>query len=119
LGTLGAGLDLPVSLAYAEANPGPVEIDVEVLQFSSTNSPTLLFNSPFYSHLGPTWSGITLMSGIVPNGGRVTEIDSQANGGLSEYQFQWSDGQNWVQVSVLGANLTQAQAETVASGVTS
>jgi hypothetical protein len=116
-GNLNTGLQLPIPLSFAEAKPGPVEIDVTVLQFSNLQAPMSLFNSNDYSHLAPPWTGVNQIAGSVPNGGRVAQIDSQANGGLIEYQFQWSDGYNWVQVSVLGARMSQSQAEAIAAQV--
>jgi hypothetical protein len=108
---------LPVPLDFAQAHPGPVEVVVRVLQFSGAASPGMLYSSADYSRLG--WPGVTLLNAQGPHGGRVTEIDSAANGGLTEYQYQWTDANNWVEVSVLGASMTESQAQAVAGDVSS
>jgi hypothetical protein len=112
-----SAVPLPVPLALARASGGPAEVFVRVLRFDNTSSPRLLYLSDAYSRLGPAWSGVTLLHVTGIAGGRVTTIDSAANGGLTEYQFQWTRGSDWVEVSVLGASLTEASAAHLAAEV--
>lgn len=112
-----AAVPLPVPLAVARASAGPAEVFVRVLRFGNTSSPRLLYRSDAYSRLGWEWSGVTLLKVAGLHGGRVTTISSAANGGLTEYQFQWTRGSDWVEVSVLGAGLSEASAARTAAQV--
>ncbi|MGA2530338.1 MAG: hypothetical protein ABSG36_14420 [Acidimicrobiales bacterium] len=104
---------LPVPLKYARTISSPVEVDVSVYRFNNSSSPELLYQNEGYVESPQA----TVLSVPGVKGGRVIKIDSASNGGLSEYQFQWADSTDWVAVSLLGANMTESQAASVASDV--
>jgi len=103
---------LPVPLNVAKSISGPVEVTLEILRFSNASSPELLYQNESRSEPGQT---SLLVPGV--KGGRVIKIDSESNGGLAEYLFQWADSADWVQVSLLGANMTESEAAAVASDI--
>ena len=103
---------LPVPLNVAKTISGPVEVTLEILRFSNASSPQLLYQNP------PILGQTTVLSVSGVRGGRVVKFDSkQVNGGLTEYLFQWADSADWVQVSLLGANMTESEAAAVASDI--
>lgn len=105
---------LPVPLKYARTISSPVEVSVAVYRFSNSSSPSLLYENEGYVERPQT----TVLSVPGVKGGRVIKFDSkEVNGGLTEYIFQWADSVDWVSVAVLGANMTESQAASVASHV--
>ena len=88
-------------------------MDVSVYRFNNSSSPELLYQNEGYVESQQA----TVLSVPGVKGGRVIKIDSASNGGLSEYEFQWADSTDWVEVSLLGANMTESQAAAVASDV--
>jgi hypothetical protein len=116
-GQQGGGLQLPIPLVFAQANPGPIELDLSTFEFSNQPSAAALFDNSDYSHADQSPSAVIALTGDVPFGGRVMSINSLANGGLAEYQFQWVDGNYCVEFSVLGYNMPLGQAEALAAQV--
>jgi hypothetical protein len=105
---------LPVPLNVAKSISGPVEVNVSVLRFSNASSPELFYQNEGYVERPQT----TVLSVPGVKGGRVIKFDSkEVNGGLTEYIFQWADSADWVQVSLLGANMTESEAAAVASDI--
>ena len=106
---------LPVPLNVAKTISGPVEVTLEILRFSNAASPEwLYYQNESYVRLPQT----TVLSIPGVKGGRVIKYDSrEVNGGLTEYLFQWADSADWVQVSLLGANMRESQAAAVASDI--
>jgi hypothetical protein len=113
----GQSLPLPVPLAFAQAHPGPIEATVDVLSFSEPTSPDQLLANPQFSQIGEGIPGITVVDGGGINGGTAIQIASDANGGLTEYEFQWASGSTWYQVAVLGADMSVQQAQSFARQV--
>jgi hypothetical protein len=113
LGPVGNGLSLPVPVSFAASNPGPCEVTVRVLEFSSAALAQAAMADPnFTQNPGP---GRTPIAHAQIHGGTAVEIQSAANGGLDEIQFQWVQGARWHEVSVNGSALTVAEAQQVAN----
>jgi hypothetical protein len=113
----GQSLPLPIPLAFAQAHSGPIEATVDVLSFSKPASPSQLLANPQFSQIGEGIPGVTVVSGAGLNGGTAIQVASDANGGLTEYIFQWASGLRWYQVAVLGAGMSVEQAQSFAQQV--
>lgn len=111
-GPLNSGLVLPLPLDFAMAHPGPAEVFDNVWSFTNSNSPQLLLNDPTY--MNSAVPGVVQLASGSVNGGLVWSIDSPANGGMQEYRFAWAQGSYLVEVNVVGAQLTLADARAIA-----
>jgi hypothetical protein len=107
---VGTGLPLPVPLPFAEAHPGPIEATVVVLAFSTPSSPRQLLHTSAFTHVGEGVPGIQVVRGRGLRGGLAISISSAANGGLTEYQFDWVSASRWYQVSIVGSDMSITQA---------
>jgi hypothetical protein len=107
------GLQLPLPLGFAEQYPGPSEVFVRVLAMPGAAQANDLLGDQSFTGVGE--QGYTDTPANAINGGLAGTIDSDANGGLSEYRFQWVSGNDWIQVNVLGASMTAQQAQAIAS----
>lgn len=104
---------LPLPLDFASRYPGPEEVNVNVVVFRDSASAQALLNNPVYN-TNPGWTRPPDVS--IPEG-FIVKVDSLANGGLTEFIVQRAIRNTWIQVSVIGANLTLAQAVQVADSV--
>lgn len=112
-GALGHGLKLPIPLAFAKAHPGPAEVFDRVLTLPTQSEAEVLLKSPDY--VGSSDKGYVAMPSAAFDGGVAARIDSEANGGLSEYRFDWVRGTSILEVNVLGSGLSVGQAKQVAT----
>ncbi len=109
---VGKGLPLPVPVSFAASNPGPCEVSVRVIEFSSPALAQAAMADPNFTQ-NPE-PGRTPIANAQIRGGTAVDIQSAANGGLDEIQFQWVQGAMWYEVSVAGSALTVAEAQQVA-----
>lgn len=81
-GGFNAGLPLPVPLKFAQQNPGPAEVFVRVMSFSTQDEATELLNDPEYT--GAANADYTpLPTTEAIDGGLAGSVDSPANDGLA------------------------------------
>ena len=106
-------MPLPIPLSFASKHTGPAEVNVTVLAFSGSRQPRALLTNPDFS-TNPGW---TKLPDATIHGGNTFKVDSLANDGLDDFILQWATKNNWVDVSVLGANLTIGEAQHVAESV--
>jgi hypothetical protein len=103
---------LPVPLELAAKRPGPVEVTLNLLTFRDASSASDLLHNPTY--IGPQW---TRLPDVSIAGGFVYKVYSAANNGLAELLVQRVVGTSWMEVAVLGAQLTVAEALHVAESI--
>lgn len=113
----GQDLPLPIPISFASAHLGPIEATLQVLSFSKPNSAQQLLDNSLFSQIGEGNSDILVIQGGGINGGHAVQISSDANGGLTEYEFQWTSGASWYSVAVLGAGMSFSQAQAFAEHV--
>jgi hypothetical protein len=113
-GTLSSrpGLPLPLPLAFAGRHPGPAEVFDTVRAFTTASAPARLLHDPVFADTDV--QGVTALRSGAVHGGLAWRVVSAANGGMSEYRFEWADGTRLTGVSVIGAQLTLGQARQVA-----
>jgi hypothetical protein len=112
LGPLTHGLPMPLPLWFATSHPGPAQVCDEVWAFANSWAPVKVLRNPEYTGSG-TPGTITLRTGSIDHG-LAWQVDSAANGGMSEFRFEWAQGMHLADVSVIGADLTLAQARGIA-----
>jgi hypothetical protein len=112
-GTLNHGLPLPLPSTFTGQHPGPAQVSVMVVSLATEGDATSLLNNPDYTG---SWDPnyIALPSASV-NGGVAARLVGPALDGQIELRFIWVSGTSVVQVNVLGAHLTVAQAQAVAN----
>ncbi|MDP9335886.1 MAG: hypothetical protein M3Q30_21620 [Actinomycetota bacterium] len=108
-----AKVPLPIPLTLASKHPGPAEVNVAVLVFRDRASPQALLNNPTYN-TNPSWTRLPDVS--IPDG-FVIKTYSVANDGLSGFIVQRAIGHTWIEVGVVGANLTAEEAVHTAESV--
>jgi hypothetical protein len=108
-----AKVPLPIPLRLASKHPGPAEVDVTVLVFRDSASAQALLNNPTYN-TNPEWTRLPDVS--VPDG-FVVKTYSVANDELTGFIVQRAIADTWIQVAVVGADLTAAEAVQVAESV--
>jgi hypothetical protein len=113
-GTLSSrpALTLPLPLAFADQYPGPAEVFDTVWAFATAAAPVRLLHDPVFSDTDV--AGVTALRSGAVHGGLAWKVTSAANGGMSEYRFEWADGTRLTGVSVVGSQLTLSQARQVA-----
>jgi hypothetical protein len=109
-------LQLPIPSSFVKTRPGPAEVAVTVLSFDNGRSPQRLLGSTFYNHLG--WPGTTQIHSPSDENWMVTRINSLSNGGMGEVLLQGSVGSRWIQVAVIGFDLTLDEARGIATATT-
>lgn len=107
-------LPLPLPLVFASEHQGPAEVFDIVWEFSNSWAPITLLHDPVFTNTDVP--GVSAVPSGSVHGGLAWEVVSDANGGLSEFRFEWADGNRLVAVSVLGAKLSLEAARNVALG---
>jgi hypothetical protein len=107
-GELYHGLTLPLPSSFTAAHPGPAEVYVDAWALRDSATARMVMNNPLYNN-----EQAPLSSGGV-HGGLVWSVWSQANANMQEFMFKFVRGHDLVQVNVVGAQLTLAQAQRVA-----
>jgi hypothetical protein len=83
------------------------------VSLATAQDATDLLNNPDYT--GSWDPNYTALPSASINGGVAARLVGPALDGQSELRFIWASGTSVVQVNVLGANLTVAQAQAVAN----
>jgi hypothetical protein len=109
-----ANVPLPVPMSLVSKHPGPAEVNVTVLVFRDNASAQALLNNPTYNS-NSEWTRLPDVS--IPNG-FVIKTYSVANDGPTGFIVQRAIGKTWIEVGVIGAHLTAADAVRVANSVT-
>lgn len=107
-----ATVPLPIPFDLAAKHPGPVEVTLDVLTFRDASTARALLNNPTY--VNSEW---TRLPDVSVAGGFVYKVYSAANGGLDEFLVQRVVDNSWMEVSVLGTQLTAAEAVPIAESV--
>jgi hypothetical protein len=105
-------LPLPLPVAFAQRHPGPAEVFDLVWAFSNTWAPVKLLHDPVFTDTDTP--GVTALRSGAVHGGLAWKVVSAANGGMSEFRFEWASGNHLIGVSVIGSALTIGQASAVA-----
>jgi hypothetical protein len=111
-GDISHGLPLPLPLAFAQRHRGPAQVAVKVLQFRKSDQPKVLLTLPPYTFADNP--GRVELKDAALFGGRAYELNSPANDGLDDIELMWVNGNRFVHVSVLGADLAIADVQAVA-----
>jgi hypothetical protein len=104
---------LPVPLELAAKHPGPVEVTLNLLKFRDASSAAALVHNPTYAD-HPEW---TRLPDVSIAGGFVYKVYSAGNDGLDEFVVQRVVDHSWMEVAVLGAQLSAAEAVHVAESI--
>lgn len=112
-GTLNNGLPLPLPSIFTAKHPGPSQVSVMAVSLPTESDANSLLNNPDYN--GSWDPNYTALPSASINGGIAARLVGPALDGQVELRFIWVSGTSVVQVNVLGANLTVAQAQDVAN----
>ncbi len=111
-----ANFPLPLPLSLAERYPGPAEVFINVLSFDNSRSPRQLLASSFYNHVG--WPGTVQIHSRSNAKWLTTRVDSLSNGGMGEFVLQGAQGDRWIEIAVIGFDLTLNEARGLAEATT-
>jgi hypothetical protein len=96
----------PKSGTRRRGEPSQVVVDV----FATPSAAAAKHYSVVYAHT----AGYTTLSGAAINNGIAAKINSSANNGRTEFRFAWTSGRSMVEVNIIGAAVTLAEARAVA-----